>query len=132
MAKRKPSIRGVNSPLMGRPSKYKPEYCEMFVSHLAEGGFVEGFAMKIDVLVETLLDWTTKHPDFSDAYKKGRAAQLEHFQKLGYGLATGQVRGQVAAWCFMMKNMFKWRDVQEIDMQKTTTQKLIINMGDDE
>lgn len=129
---KKPSVRGANSPLRGRPSKYKPEYCEMMIAHTKAGGFFEGFAMSIDVTKETLLDWTTTYPDFSDAYKKASQAQLEHFQKLGYGLATGQVKGQVAAWCFMMKNMFKWRDVQEIDMNKTTTQKLIINMGDDE
>lgn len=123
--------RGLNSPLMGRPPKYKPEYCDMFIKHLKAGGFIEGFCLIIDTHKETLLDWTTKYPEFSDAYKKGREAQLEHFQKLGYGLATGQVKGQVAAWCFMMKNMFKWRDVQDIELNKTTTQKLVINMGED-
>lgn len=128
---RKPSVRGANSPLMGRPSKYKPEYADMMINHMKAGGFFEGFAMSIDVHMDTLLDWTTKFPEFSDAYKKAKQAQLEHFQQMGYGLANGQVKGQVAAWCFMMKNMFKWRDVHDVELNKTTTQKLVINMGDE-
>lgn len=33
---------------------------------------------------------------------------------------------------FCLKNMCGWRDVQDVDLNTTTTQKLIINMGDDE
>jgi hypothetical protein len=125
--------RGLHSkhPAAGRPSKYKPEYGLMLIEHCKAGGFIEGFCMDIDIHKETLLDWTVKFPEFSDSYKKARMAQEKHFLELGYGLATGQVKGQVAAWCFMMKNMFKWRDVQDIELNKVTTQKLIINMGDD-
>ena len=127
------STRGLNSKHPGgRPSKYKPEYCEQFIAHLKAGGFVEGFAMKIDVTCETLLDWTTKFPEFCEAYKRGREANLEHFKGLGYGLATGQVKGQVAAWCFMMKNMFGWRDSQELQLQQDKGSKLIIKMTSDE
>lgn len=123
--------RGLNSPLkVGRPSLYKEEYGQMLIDHLSKGGFVEGFSMKINVTVETLLDWTTKHAEFSESYKKARESQLEHFQKIGYGLATGQVKGQVAAWCFMMKNMFGWRDSQELQLQQQKGSKLIIKLDE--
>ncbi len=108
--------RGLNSKHPGgRPSKYKQEYGEMLIRHCKEGGFIERFACQIDVTVETLLAWTEKHPEFSESYKKARKAQEAHFLELGYGLATGQVKGQVAAWCFMMKNMFGWRDSQHLE-----------------
>lgn len=90
----------------------------MMIAHCKAGGFFEGFAMSIDVTVETLLDWTSKFPEFSEAYKRAKQAQLEHFQQLGYNLANGRVRGQVAAWCFMMKNMFKWRDSQHLEIRE--------------
>lgn len=130
------SKRGVNSshpkPKMGRPSKYKEELGPMLVEHCKNGGFIEKFAIQNDLTKETLLDWTTKFPEFSDSYKKAREAQQAHFLELGYGLATGQVKGQVAAWCFMMKNMFGWRDVTDMKLEKNTTKKLVIVMGEDE
>lgn len=119
MAKVNPAKRGGASKHPGgRPSKYKEEYGAMLIAHCKEGGFIERFALSIDVTKETLLDWTTKFPKFSDSYKKAREAQEAHFLELGYGLATGQVKGQVAAWCFMMKNMFKWRDSQHLEIRE--------------
>lgn len=120
--------RGLHSPLRGRPSKYKEEFGQMLIDTCAKGGFIQTFCMEVDIHIDTLLDWTTKYPEFSESYKKARLAQEKHYMELGYGLATGRVKGQVAAWCFMMKNMFGWRDSKELELSGSTNnnQKLVI------
>jgi hypothetical protein len=76
----------------GRPTKYKPEYCEKIIEYFSRSPYVENskgekkpndlpyfaeFASQIDVSFETLLEWTKKHSEFSDSYK--RAAELQKF-----------------------------------------------------
>jgi hypothetical protein len=86
----------------GRPTKYKPEYCEdiieyfsvvpyeektktivpkngepydILVDEASDFPSYEGFAAKIEVHRETLLNWCEEHPKFFDAYKRCKALQ---------------------------------------------------------
>ena len=86
----------------GRPTKYKPEYCARmikyfdikpsYVSKIITTGkndyrkeeekllpsdlpTFEGFASQLDVTVDTLAYWATKHKKFSGAYKKCKELQ---------------------------------------------------------
>lgn len=117
----------------GRPSSYKEQYCDGIVKAFASGEvkFVEEYASSIGVHMDTLHEWRNKHPEFSEAFKKARQAQLIHFQEMGYGLANGRIKGQVAAWCFMMKNMFGWRDSIE-QTQTLNIKGIVFDSSDDE
>lgn len=93
--------------LGGRPTKYKPEYCqeiinffdidpstEVEVKFVGKDGkewskfeeranrlpFLSAFARKIGVTHETLLEWCRVHPEFSVAfsYAKGLQAEMLH------------------------------------------------------
>lgn len=121
---------------MGRPTKYKPEYCEELieyfnkepyrerkVTHKNKKGdewityedvandlpFLSQFAHSIGVTTSSLERWRKEYPEFSEAYKK--AKEMQHNM-----LATNALRGlyQVAFSIFTAKNITSWRDKQEV------------------
>jgi hypothetical protein len=95
----------------GRPTKYRPEYCEALVDHMAQGLSFESFAGTIGVCDDTLRYWCDKFPDFSHARKLGTQANRIFWEKLGIQGATGQLQGfNATSWIFNMKNRFKWTD----------------------
>ncbi len=53
----------------GQLSKYKPEYCQKLIEHMAKGKSFTHFATKIKVNKDTLWEWAKVHPAFSDAKK---------------------------------------------------------------
>ena len=105
---------------VGRPSKYRPEYCDMVVDHMSEGASLTSFAAEIDVSRETISEWTRVHPEFSVAVKKGKAKCAAWWERLG---RTGAMGGDVnpTLVIFGLKNMSPedWRDKQELDHTST-------------
>lgn len=100
---------------VGRPSKYRPEYCAMVVEHMSEGASLTSFAAEIDVSRETISEWSRVHPEFSVAVKKGKAKCAAWWERLG---RTGAMGGDVnpTLVIFGLKNMSPedWRDKQEL------------------
>lgn len=100
---------------IGRPTNYRPEYCQMLIRHMSEGLSFESFAAITDQCRETLYDWIQKYPDFLHAKKKGVERCQLFWEKLGRAGAAGKVPYfNNATWIFNMKNRFGWRDVQDI------------------
>lgn len=112
---------------MGRPTSYKPEYCQEIVEFFScrpyevtkdfKHGRIEipnefptmiKFAMKINVDVTTLQEWAKVYPDFSRSYNKSKKLQ-EQF------ISENSLRGNYNApfAIFMMKNVAKWRDEED-------------------
>ena len=58
---------------VGRPSKYRPEYCGMIVEHMNEGASATSFAASIDVARSTINEWAEVHPEFSEALRVAKA-----------------------------------------------------------
>ena len=100
---------------VGRPSKYRPEYCDMVVEHMSEGASLTSFAAEIDVSRETISEWSRVHPEFSVSVKKGKAKCAAWWERLG---RTGAMGGDVnpTLVIFGLKNMSPedWRDKQEL------------------
>ena len=100
---------------VGRPTDYKPEYCEQLVEHMAKGLTFESFAGVIDTHRGTLYDWKNAHPEFADAHKKAIEKSMLFWDNLGVLGVVGKVEGfNTAAWIFNMKNRHKWTDRQEV------------------
>lgn len=103
--------------VFGRPTAYKPEYCQMLIDHCAEGYSFESFAGRINVCSNTLTNWCKDYPDFFRA--KNQAKQKMLFideQTLNYG-AKGLIENyNAASQIFKMKAVHKWSDKQEIDL----------------
>lgn len=113
----------VEKETLGRPSKYKPEYCQGLIDHMGAGLSFESFAAVIRVHRDTLFEWDKVHPEFSDAKKIAVLACQLFWENLGikYILNESESFGEgqskstslnSAVWIFNMKNRFKWRDKQ--------------------
>jgi hypothetical protein len=114
--------------MTGRPTKYKPEYCEALIDHMAEGYTFESFGGVVGVCKDTLYEWIRTHSAFSYAQKVARTKQLLANEKLLKDIAKGKVRNaNVTAQIFIMKNCHNWKDRIEqtnVDVTKEETDKL--------
>lgn len=106
----------------GRPTKYKPEFCQDLIDHLKEGLSIECFgatlhaAYGVHVCKDTVYEWCKVYPEFSDAKKVGESYSQMFWEHLGIKGAKGDYIGfSGSAWIFNMKNRFKWRDQKEIE-----------------
>lgn len=104
----------------GRPSLYKPEYCELLVEHMAQGFSFESFAAIVDTHRDTLYEWCKVHESFSDAKKRGRDKSLIWWEKVGMiGMGIPSKNGpqlknfSSAMWIFTMKNRHGYSDKVE-------------------
>lgn len=85
----------------GRPSDYDPSYCDGVVEFMGQGYSLTAYAGSIGVHRDTLHEWTSAHPEFSDAVKRGKAART---MKLECGLLAGETGPRVTAHIFALKN----------------------------
>lgn len=99
----------------GRPTGYRPEYCDLLVEHMAEGASITSFAAEIDVSRSTITEWTYIYPEFHAAVKRGKAKCAAWWERVGRTNAvTGN--GNATLVIFGLKNMGPedWRDKQEL------------------
>jgi hypothetical protein len=118
--------------MAGRPSKYKPEYCELAKNYCLLGATDVEVAGFLGIGLRTLNDWKIAHADFYEAMSWGKdqadakvASSLFH-RATGYSHPDVDIRviaGQIvktdlikhyppdsAAGIFWLKNRRGWRD----------------------
>lgn len=87
---------------------YRPEFCDLLIAHMTKGGSFTAFGAIANVSRDTMYQWTHEFPEFGEAKAIGEMKSLEHFEGLGYGGITGQIKNfNATAWIFMMKCRFK-------------------------
>lgn len=75
--------------MTGRPSDFKPEFCEV-ARQLCEGGATdEEIAKELGVHVATVYRWKSKYPAFCEAIKVGKAAADDRVELSLYHKAVG-------------------------------------------
>lgn len=109
----------------GRPTLYKPEYCEKLIEHMAEGLSYEAFAGAVRVSVDTLYQWEKDQPDFSEAKKIGVGVSRIFWEKMGIAGVHAEVFN-ASVWIFNMKNRFRWRDVQPEERTEFNIESLVL------
>ena len=69
---------------VGRPTKYKPEFCQEADEYLKTVGKeqmhlpkIESFAIRLGVSKDSLYEWAKLYPEFSDSLKKILLAQAQ-------------------------------------------------------
>jgi len=102
----------------GRPTKYKPEYCEKLFDHMALGLSFETFAVEIGVNVDTLYEWCKVHKDFSEAKKMAFSACQVYWEKMGRSAMRDRSFNSTM-WIYNMKCRFRnadtWKPIKEED-----------------
>lgn len=95
----------------GRPTKYRPEFCELLIAHMKKIRSYESFGAVIGVNRDTLYEWEKEHPEFSDAKKIGRLHCRLGIEQLFLLQATGKIKGGNAiSLIFFAKNVAGFRD----------------------
>ena len=96
----------------GRPTKYKPEYCELMVERGKQGKHMVQIASEIGVHIDTIHEWCDKHPPFSEAKKLSK----QHCEAFWTNVLTQTAIngdfgvGRAPTLMFKMKACFGWRD----------------------
>jgi hypothetical protein len=135
--------------MAGQPTLYKEEYCDMLLKHYDIPALVpelireyneetkewetkEGkewvankipdvlsFSRKIGIHRDTFYEWIKKHDEFSDTYKKCKDIAEDIWRENSmFG------RYQIAYTIFYGKNIFNWKDKQEVQLEHVDTSKL--------
>lgn len=102
--------------LAGQPPKFREEYCQMLIDHMATGLSYESFSAVIDTHRSTLYNWEKQFPQFFDAKKKAVEQCQSTWEKIGMAMTLGDKKkgkGAVPVWIFNMKNRFNWADKVE-------------------
>lgn len=85
---------------IGRPTKYKPEYCTQVVEFMGQGYSLTAFAAEIEVARDTVYEWESAIPDFSDAIKRARDARVRCLEK---SILNTELSPVVTSRIFMLK-----------------------------
>lgn len=114
----------------GRPSKYKPEFCDLLIEHMERGGSYEGFAghPKVRVSIATIYTWEQEHPEFLEAKGCAFAAARNHWDEIG-STNVHSPPGQWSqnTWMFIQRTRFAQRD----GMENSNKEVRIITPGQD-
>jgi hypothetical protein len=121
----------------GRPTKYKPEYCQLLIKHMTTGLSYETFGAALNVSKETIYDWERAHAEFLDSKRIAFTKCQEFWEKLGIDeiLNTSEYQGgskslNSAVWVFNMKNRFNWKDKTEHTGENGGALQIVISQAD--
>ena len=100
----------------GRPSDYRPEYCDAVIEAMGEGCSLTAFAGIIGVARDTVYEWIKSHREFSDAVSRARPKQVLWWERK---LQRSRKGAETAAAMFALKNVSPtdWRDVRTTQHQ---------------
>lgn len=98
----------------GRPTKYKPAYCNEVIETMALGLSLTAFAGEIGVARSTINEWIDNVPEFSEAVKIGKAKRTLALERQMLAMENGPA---VTARIFALKNADpeEWREKQHIE-----------------
>lgn len=102
---------------VGRPTDYKPEYCDLVIEHMAKGYSFESFAGLVDAHKDTIYEWLKSHPEFTDAKKKATDKCRLFWESVGIEGVWNHPEEKTlntGNYVFQMKNRFKWTDRVEV------------------
>jgi transposase len=115
--------------VFGRPTLYRPEYCQRAIDFMGQGSSVTALAGHLGMSKDAIYDWINHYPDFCHAINMGRAARVAALEaKL---LTTSQGVGVTAA-IFALKNAEpeEWQDRYNtttevnVDIKKLTDEQI--------
>lgn len=67
----------------GRPTKYKPEYCEQVVALGKEGKSLVQMCAAFDIARSTIDQWAEDNPEFSEALARAKVYAQDWWEEVG-------------------------------------------------
>jgi transposase-like protein len=106
---------------VGRPSKYKPEYCKQVIEWGKQGYSREMIAGELDVSWNTLLSWMEAHPEFLEALESAKMQEMIYFEKIGIQYMVERPQGDklnTSIWSRSLAARFpqKYRENTKIEV----------------
>lgn len=100
---------------VGQPTKYRPEYCEKLIEHMASGLTYNSFAGVVRVARSSIYDWEKVHPEWVEAKEIGQSCKLLHDEQLLLSGIKGEIEGfNAGALIFVFKAHHGWKDRVDI------------------
>lgn len=92
----------------GRPTLYKPEYCETVIELGKQGDSLVQMAAHFDIARSTIDQWAVDYPEFSEALNKAKAHCQNWWEKAGReGMFLGGGGFNAAVWKKSMEARFR-------------------------
>ena len=112
---------------MGRPSLYKPEYCETVIELGKQGYSPAMIASEIDVDRSTLIYWAEKHQEFSTALARAKSEEQAYWERMGMENINERCF-QSSVWAKSMQARFRHDYTERREVEQTT--QVIDNTGE--
>ena len=127
--KKKPTPEKEPTPL-GKPTTYKPEYCEQIKKWGKQGDFPVKWASKLGVGKTTMFDWQQKYPEFKEAYAVAKThAESKLTDKALEGDALDLNKGKwYLSACFGVSETNR----QQVQAEISTAPEIKVDFGDRE
>ena len=91
---------------VGRPTKYKPEFCELIKTLAATGAGPASWAVKCKVDKASLHEWRHHHPEFFTAFNEAKAIEQDWWEQQGRK-ALWADKFQASVWHKSMQARFR-------------------------
>lgn len=111
----------------GRPSKYRPEHCQLVLDLMRKGYSKVAVAAEIGIDRSNLFQWIEDIPEFRDAVKKGELLSQAWWEREGLiGLRDGKLNSRL--WEINVRNRFRedWSNVGASQVQVTVSSAEVI------
>ena len=119
----KPAFKSVAVAVMGRPTKYRAEFCDMLFDWGCQGKSKNWMAGELSISVNTLDNWAKEYPDFLNALEIALAKSQQWWEDSGQnGMVGKSIDGSIWSRSMAARFPLTWRD-------KTETETTI-NKGD--
>lgn len=98
----------------GRPSKYKPKYCQEIIDCGKRGDTLVHFANSILVTKQTLHEWASVHPEFYDALSISKSLNEEYWLNLAKNRGNGITNGSDTIIKYMLSASHGYREKTDV------------------
>lgn len=111
---------------VGRPSAYRPEYCQRVIEAGKVGKSIVGMAVACGVCRDTLSNWAEEYPEFFQALKEAQDLSQDWWEERGrihmledYGEGAHGTKLNAPVWSRSMAARFPkdWREKTEQTIQ---------------
>lgn len=111
----------------GRPSDYKPEFCQQVIEYGKEGMSKMEMCLELNICKQTLYNWCDEYPEFLDSLNKAIDYSQAWWEMKGRKATFDSEGFNATSYIFNMKNRFKedWSDTSNNNI--SISESLVIN-----